>query len=145
MFLRGDTGRMPAPASEFPTPSPGDRCPCLSGEVFGSCCGPFLAGEADAPTAVQLMRSRYTAFVVGDGAYLLATWHPSTRPTSLGLDPGLVWRSLEIVRTERGGPLDREGVVEFAARYMADGERGVLHETSRFVREDRWLYMDAIG
>ncbi|HEU4757150.1 MAG TPA: YchJ family metal-binding protein, partial [Agromyces sp.] len=60
------------------------------------------------------------------------------------LDPGIAWRSLEIVRTERGGPLDREGVVEFAARYRADGERGVLHETSRFVREDRWRYVDAI-
>ncbi|MET0725475.1 MAG: YchJ family metal-binding protein, partial [Leifsonia sp.] len=52
-----------------------DRCPCLSGEAYGSCCGRFHAG-AVAPTAVQLMRSRYSAFVVGDAAYLLDTWHP---------------------------------------------------------------------
>lgn len=129
----------------FPVPEAVEPCPCRSGLPYGECCRRFHSGAAAAPTAVQLMRSRYTAYVIGDSGYLLATWHPSTRPTSLGLDPGLVWRSLEIVRTERGGPLDREGVVEFAARYIADGERGVLHETSRFVREDRWLYMDAIG
>jgi SEC-C motif-containing protein len=113
--------------------------------TYGECCRPFLAGTAEAPTAVQLMRSRYTAYVVGDADHLLATWHPSTRPDSLELDPDLAWRSLEIVRSDRGGPLDREGVVEFAARYAAGGERGVLHETSRFVREARWLYVEAIG
>ncbi|MBM7504562.1 YchJ family protein [Agromyces aurantiacus] len=129
----------------FPILAADDRCPCRSGSPFAECCGPFLAGTTAAPTAVQLMRSRYTAFVVGDAAYLLATWHPSTRPTALDLDPRLVWRSLQIVRTERGGPLDREGVVEFAARYVDGDDRGVLHETSRFVREDRWRYVDAIG
>ena len=141
----GQTGRMPQPHAHFPVIAPGDRCPCGTGLAFGECCGRFLSGAATAPTAQQLMRSRYTAFVVGDVAYLLATWHPSTRPARLELDPGIAWRSLEIVRTERGGPLDREGVVEFAARYRADGERGVQRETSRFVRDDRWRYVDAIG
>lgn len=146
MFLRGDTGRMPAPASEFPAPSPGDRCPCLSGEVFGACCGPFLAGEADAPTAVQLMRSRYTAFVVGDGAYLLATWHPSTRPDHLDLDPSMRWYRLDVLRRERGGPLDRDGLVEFRAFSRHGTDRGELHEVSTFAREGkRWRYVSAIG
>jgi SEC-C motif-containing protein len=125
------------------TPTDADRCPCGSGHVFGECCGPLLAGDA-AATAVQLMRSRYTAFVLGDAPYLLASWHPSTRPERLELDPDVRWRSLEIVRTERGGPLDREGVVEFAARYDSSGERGVQHETSRFLREDRWRYVDTV-
>jgi SEC-C motif-containing protein len=120
------------------------RCPCGTGLRFGECCGPFLAGRATAPTAVQLMRSRYTAFAVGDEGYLLATWHPSTRPTTLELDPAIAWRSLEVVRTVRGGPLDRDGLVEFVARYAVDGERGALRETSRFVREDRWRYVDAV-
>jgi SEC-C motif domain protein len=130
------------PDHHVPMPTDGERCPCGSGQAFGECCGPLLAGRA-APTAVQLMRSRYTAFVIGDAAYLLATWHPSTRPEHLELDPDIRWRSLEIVRTERGGPLEREGVVEFAARYTAGGERGVQRETSRFLREDRWRYVDA--
>ncbi|MRX42373.1 YchJ family protein [Agromyces kandeliae] len=131
------------PDRTFATPTDDARCPCGSGGTYGDCCGPLLAGGA-APTAVQLMRSRYTAFVVGDAAYLLATWHPSTRPERLDLDPELRWRSLEIVRTERGGPLDREGVVEFAARYAHGAERGVQRESSRFVREDRWRYLDAV-
>ena len=87
MFRRRDTGRVPTPPTGFPSPLPNDRCPCLSGSPYGECCAPFLAGAADAPTAVQLMRSRYTAYVVGDRSYLLATWHPSTRPTRLELDP----------------------------------------------------------
>ncbi|WP_430646672.1 YchJ family protein [Agromyces sp. GXS1127] len=131
------------PHRPFDTPAAADRCPCGSGNVHGECCGPLLGGGA-APTAVQLMRSRYTAFVVGDVAYLLATWHPSTRPDALELDPDVHWRSLEIIRTERGGPLDRDGVVEFAARYRVGAERGVQRETSRFVRTDRWRYVDAV-
>lgn len=91
------------------------------------------------------MRSRYSAFVVGDADYLLRTWHPDTRPAELELDPGMQWRRLDIISTSRGGPLDSEGVVTFAAHYRHDGERGVQRETSRFVREDRrWYYLDAV-
>lgn len=136
---------MSHPVPGFPALSGTDRCPCLSGEAFGACCGPFLAGAADAPTAVQLMRSRYAAFVVGDGAYLLATWHPSTRPDGLDLDPSTRWYRLDVLRRERGGPLDRDGIVEFRAFYRHGGERGELHEVSTFEREGRrWSYVGAI-
>ncbi|GAA1836049.1 YchJ family metal-binding protein [Agromyces salentinus] len=113
--------------------------------MFGECCGRWLAGEA-APTAQQLMRSRFTAFAVGDVGYLLATWHPSTRPADLELDPGTRWLRLDIDRTVRGGPLDREGIVEFTAHSRGHGERGSQHEVSTFVREGgRWFYVDAAG
>jgi SEC-C motif-containing protein len=89
------------------------------------------------------MRSRYSAFVVLDRDYLLRTWHPSTRPADVELDPDMVWRRLDILETTGGGPLDTRGTVEFAARYRHDGERGVQRELSRFVREDkRWYYVD---
>lgn len=118
------------------------RCPCGSGDVFAACCGPVLAG-APAPTAERLMRSRYTAFSLRDVDHLLATWHPTTRPTSLDLESDMVWRRLLIVDRVAGGPFDREGVVEFAAAWEQRGERGVLRERSRFVREGRtWLYVD---
>jgi SEC-C motif domain protein len=124
-------------------PSPDERCPCLSGDVFGACCRRFVSGVAQAPTAVQLMRSRYTAFATGAAEYLLETWHPSTRPPALDLDAALRWYRLDIVRIERGGPLDAAGSVEFVARYRSDGDRGELHETSRFTRErGRWYYID---
>ena len=120
------------------------NCPCLSGDQYGDCCGRFHAGEGDAPTAEQLMRSRYSAFVVLDPGYLLRTWHPETRPAALDLDPDMQWRRLDIISTRRGGPLDTEGTVEFKAHFRHDGERGVHHETSRFLRIDRrWYYVDA--
>ncbi|PNI08934.1 hypothetical protein CXX84_10200 [Arthrobacter sp. AFG7.2] len=115
---------------------------CLSGEAYGQCCGRFHNG-ARAATAEQLMRSRYAAFVLLDADYLLRTWHSRTAPEELELDPGMEWRRLDILSTSRGGPLDSEGTVEFKAHFRHDGERGVLHETSRFVRENRrWLYVD---
>lgn len=121
------------------------NCPCLSGEQYGDCCGRFHRGDADAPTAEQLMRSRYSAFVLQDAPYLLRTWHPDTRPAELELDPAVQWRRLDIVSTSRGGPLDSEGTVEFKAYFRHDGERGIHHETSRFLRVDRrWYYLDAV-
>ncbi|BCW64817.1 hypothetical protein StoSoilB22_37900 [Arthrobacter sp. StoSoilB22] len=89
------------------------------------------------------MRSRYSAFVILDPGYLLRTWHLSTRPASMDLDPDMEWRRLDIVSATGGGPLDTTGTVEFAAHYRLDGERGVQRELSRFVREDkRWFYVD---
>ena len=89
------------------------------------------------------MRSRYTAFALHDAAYLGASWHPSTRPSVIDFEEDLRWRRLLIVDRVGGGPFDREGVVEFEAFFVQGGERGSLHERSRFVREDRrWLYLD---
>lgn len=137
-----DTERMPSNSPQH-RPAADDRCPCRSGSTFGDCCGPLLARSAEAPTAVQLMSSRYTAFAVGDADYLRATWHSSTRPLDLDLDDETTWLALEIVSTERGGPFDRDGEVEFRASYRSDRERGVLHERSRFLRDSgRWFYVD---
>lgn len=89
------------------------------------------------------MRSRYTAFVVGDARYLTDSWHPGTRPTSLDLDPAVRWLGLEIVEVVDGAPGDRRGVVEFHARWREAGEHGALHERSRFVfQSGRWWYLD---
>lgn len=94
-------------------------------------------------TAEELMRSRFAAFRDGDVAWLLDTWHLSTRPATLELDDRTVWRGLQIVDTVAGGADDADGIVEFRATYLADGAHGVLRERSRFVREDgRWLYVD---
>lgn len=89
------------------------------------------------------MRSRYSAFAVGNRRYLLDTWHPSTRPADLELDADLQWRRLDIVATSAGGPLDDRGVVRFRAHYRSGSGRGVQEETSRFVRiNGAWLYVD---
>lgn len=123
--------------------APDAPCPCGGGR-FGACCGPVLAGRA-AASAGELMRSRFTAFAVGDAAHLRASWHPSTAPAALDLDPGLRWEHLDIVRTEQGAVGDRHGVVEFRAHWRdtRTGDRGTLHETSRFrAAAGRWYYLD---
>ncbi|MGF3055321.1 YchJ family protein [Microbacterium sp. YY-01] len=120
------------------------RCPCLSGDVYESCCGPVIAGRS-APSAERLMRSRYTAFAHRDTAYLLKSWHASTRPETLDLDDSLEWRALEIVSVVQGGPFDSAGTVEFRAHFRDDGVRGVLHERSTFVKENtHWFYVDGV-
>jgi SEC-C motif-containing protein len=118
------------------------RCPCSSGDVFGDCCGPLLQG-VPAPTAERLMRSRYTAFALEDADYLRRTWHATTRPATVEVEPELQWRRLLIIDRVAGGPFDREGVVEFEAFWRQGADRGSLHERSRFVREERqWYYVD---
>ncbi|GAA4574696.1 YchJ family metal-binding protein [Micromonospora coerulea] len=120
-------------------------CPCGSGLPYADCCRPVHRGEAAAATAEALMRSRFSAFAVGDADYLLRSWHSSTRPARLHLDPSLRWTRLEILGTDRGGLLDSEGTVEFRAHYREAGRPGTLAEHSRFVREDaRWVYLDAL-
>lgn len=95
-----------------------------------------------APTAKALIRSRYVAYVLGLESYLLATWHPSTRPAELKLDEGPPrWLGLAIKHHELQD--DNHATVEFVARYKIDGRAYRLHETSRFVREEgRWFYID---
>ena len=92
------------------------------------------------------MRSRYTAFARSDAAYLSRTWHSSTRPHRLVLDPSRRWIGLHVLSATRGGLLDTDGEVEFVARWEdADGGRGRQHERSRFLREQgRWVYLDAL-
>lgn len=89
------------------------------------------------------MRSRYVAYSLGDAAYLLATWHPRTRPETLDLEtqPRVKWIGLEI-RAHRQLD-DDHAEVEFIARYRINGRAQRLHETSRFVRENgSWYYVD---
>ena len=92
------------------------------------------------------MRSRYTAYSLGNEDYLLQTWHSSTRPESLNLtrDTHIKWVRLKVEHTEQGSEQDNEGIVVFTALYKNNGKAEKLHETSRFVRENgKWVYLDA--
>lgn len=124
-------------------------CPCgrldARGKplAFSRCCGKHLAdfAQAPAPDAETLMRSRYSAFVVEDADYLLATWHASTRPLEIDFEPGLRWLGLEVREHRRIDAVRAE--VEFVARSRLHGRAQRLHERSRFVCEDgRWYYVD---
>ena len=89
------------------------------------------------------MRSRYSAYAVGDFDYVWRTWHPRTRPKAVTPNDELTWIGLEIVDTVDGQPGDQNGEVEFRARYRQGERSGTLHERSLFaVRASRWFYVD---
>lgn len=120
-------------------------CPCGLPADYAECCGRFHRGAADAPTAELLMRSRFSAFAVGDPEYLLRTWHTDTRPRTLDLDPAIRWTRLEVVETSAGTALHNTGTVRFRAHYRRGNRPGVLEEHSRFVTDDgHWLYVSAL-
>lgn len=115
-------------------------CPC-GGADYAACCGRYHGG-APAPDAAVLMRSRYSAYALKLEAYLLATWHPCTRPASLDLaEDDTKWLGLEV---KRHTPESADSAtVEFVARYKIGGRAYRLHEISRFARADgRWFYVD---
>ena len=88
------------------------------------------------------MRSRYSAYVLKLEDYLLATWHPDTRPAELDLAADdSKWLGLEVKK--HAAQDDIHATVEFVARYRIAGRGYRLHEISRFVREDgSWFYLD---
>ena len=124
--------------------APTGPCPCGSGAAYPACCGRWHEGplRLAAPDAEALMRSRYSAYVLGLVPYLLDTWHPGTRPPGLSPDlPATKWLGLEVRAHRRVDAM--RATVEFVARSRVQGRGQRLHETSRFVFEaGRWWYVD---
>jgi len=120
-----------------------NACPC-GGKDYAGCCGRFIEGGQAAPAADLLMRSRYTAYVLGREDYLKATWHATTRPAEpVAQDRDTKWLGLEVRRHVPDAADGDRATVEFVARYKIGGRAHRLHEISRFVREDgRWFYVD---
>ena len=118
-------------------------CPCGWPALYDACCGRYHAGPLalQAPDPHALMRSRYSAFVLDVRAYLLDTWHSSTRPPSIEPpEPGLRWLGLEV--GDAPAAQGDEGIVSFVARYKVGGRAHRLAETSEFRRlEGRWYYL----
>lgn len=125
------------------------ECPCGKGKL-ATCCGRFLSGAQVAETAEQLMRSRYSAFALGDEAYLRATWFPDTLPDEpLTGEDDVKWIGLEVRKHHYVKDSD-EATVEFVARFKVSGRAHRLHEVSRFVRQAdaagqlRWYYVEGV-
>lgn len=126
-------------------------CPCGSGRELDNCCLPAVRGEREPDTAEALMRSRYTAYVLGELDYIVETNHSSTRDEvdreeierwSTGSD----WLGLSILDTEAGGSEDAEGTVTFTARYRYEGTTHTHRERSRFERENSaWRFHSVLG
>ena len=124
------------------------KCPCGASESFESCCGRYLRGEALPESAELLMRSRYSAYALGEIDYILRTHDPATvhqvdRKNTELWSKQSQWLGLEIVRSERGGSGDDAGLVEFVARYKIRGVIVEHRERAKFRRENgRWWFVD---
>jgi len=124
-------------------------CPCGSGSSYELCCGPIIAG-APAATAEALMRSRYTAYVKHAYDHLERSLISGQRK-DFSLDDakrwaeGSEWLGLTILRTEKGGLGDTEGLVEFSARFKMDDKVHEHVEAAVFGREEgKWVYTGAV-
>lgn len=128
-----------------------ELCPCGSSLSYEECCQPYIIENKVAPSPAALMRSRYTAYVLKNASYLIATWHPDCQPEQWrdSLQEGFTsthWQGLQVI-SETGGRDNDEGFVEFAARFTETGDEHIhlIHERSRFLRlKERWYYIDGI-
>jgi len=117
-----------------------EQCPC-GGNSYASCCEPYHQGKSP-ETAEKLMRSRYSAYVMGLFDYVHRTWDERTRPAlaELQSDKGSKWLGLEVKRHEESGD---EAIVEFVARYKIGGRAHRLHEASKFTKQaGNWIYVE---
>jgi SEC-C motif domain protein len=124
------------------------QCPCGSGKLFNICCQPYINMERPAPTAETLMRSRFSAFAIGNVEYLLFTRHSSTKMFDSRDDlqkslESTEWCSLQVLSANQ---TDQTGEVEFVAFYReANNGYGQIHERSQFKQEgDQWFYVDGV-
>jgi SEC-C motif-containing protein len=123
-------------------------CPCGSGREYGECCEPYISGLRNAPTAEALMRSRYSAYVEHEIDYIVKTCAEDEQERidieqTKSWSERSKWLGLKITATEKGGPVDNEGTVEFEASYEMDGLRDIHHERARFKKQNGvWLYSE---
>ena len=121
-------------------------CPCGSGRSYPDCCLPYISGQASAPTAEALMRSRYSAYVEHEIDYIINTCADKgenniDRKSTSDWSEKSTWLGLTIVSTEKGGALDTEGTVEFKAEYKRDNLIEIHHEIAQFKKTNgAWLY-----
>ena len=114
------------------------NCPCKSGKQYELCCEGFITQRERPENAQQLMRSRYSAYVLKDEAYLKKTWHEEYRPDDLSLENNIHWLRLKVLDSASTGS---EASVEFEALYLTDGMVNALHENSHFMCVNgEWLY-----
>lgn len=122
------------------------KCPCGSGNSTETCCMPVILGDMEVKSPEQLMRSRYTAYVMRRADYILSSWHSSTRPDEMVLESNPDWSGLKIVDTSFvNSQQAEEAYVEFIAGFLDNGVPGVMRERSRFLKEqEQWCYVDGV-
>ena len=122
-------------------------CYCGSLKPYTNCCEKAHKNISEAKTAEQLMRSRYSAFVLANGDYLMQSHYTSTRPLKekksiVKWAKTVQWIKLQITETIKGTENDTEGTVTFNAYFYENGNMEVIHEKSAFIKENNnWFYL----
>ncbi|MFT4780536.1 MAG: SEC-C motif-containing protein [Pseudohongiellaceae bacterium] len=123
------------------------KCYCGNKKTYTECCEVFHLNKGNTETAQQLMRSRYSAFVLANVDYLMQTHHCVTRPikdkkATVKWAESVEWIKLEVLETINGLENDKEGTVTFNAYFYENGNIEVIHEKSAFVKENnQWFYL----
>jgi SEC-C motif-containing protein len=133
---------MASSPTALPKPQAGQPCPCGSGQPFDACCGPLLSGARKPASAEELMRSRFTAHVARDYAYLHRTYQPTWKqpytPDANAWSED--WTRLEIHAHEPGANPDT-AYVDFTAFFVRQQVEYAHQEKSEFHRVDgQWLF-----
>ncbi|MCY1722966.1 YchJ family metal-binding protein [Prolixibacteraceae bacterium Z1-6] len=124
-----------------------DLCPCGSKQDYTVCCGAIISDQREAGTALELMKSRYTAYTNADIDYLMRSHHSSTRPIKERKSikrwaESVKWMQLIILNTWDGTSSDEKGYIEFKALFLENGQINQIHEKSFFKREkEKWVYV----
>ena len=125
-------------------------CPCGSNLPYLECCELVISSKREAATCEELMRSRYTAFTMANGDYLMGCHHSDTRQVKEAVHikkwaGSVQWMGLVILNSQNGDVMDETGYVEFRALFMEEGEMQQIHEKSLFKRENgKWVYVSGI-
>lgn len=126
------------------------QCPCSIEKKYSDCCKKAHQNIGSVSSAEALMRSRYSAFVLANIEYLQKSHHSKTRPLKKEKRDiekwakSVKWLKLEVLNTTKGTANDSTGTVEFKAFFMENGEINVIHENSKFVKENNhWVYVGA--
>ncbi|MDR3013763.1 MAG: YchJ family protein [Chitinispirillales bacterium] len=126
-----------------------DSCPCFSDRPYSDCCEPVVSGARPAETALELMRARYSAYATGGVEFIVSSTHPSRQSECderaiRSWSANSEWTGFDIISISKGEAKDREGSVEFVARFTEDRMKKTLHETATFKRGDdkQWYYVD---
>jgi SEC-C motif-containing protein len=123
-------------------------CHCGLTRTYNDCCGRFINGTATPQTAEELMRSRYSAYIVEDAGYLIDSTAPAKRRDTDHEDiiqtfEECQWLKLEVRKIEKGQHGNKHGQIEFMAYFEGDGQLQEHHEIADFVcLKNKWYYFD---
>lgn len=125
-------------------------CPCGMAIPYAECCGKVHQNIQEAVTAEDLMRSRFTAYTLADGDFLMKSHYSKTRPIHdkkeiVRWSKSVTWLRLEIINSTKGQANDSNGTVAFKAYFIDQGKIDIIHENSEFIKENgHWVYVDMI-